>query len=257
MDFPGFLFHGDKKVEAWTEKGIHEYRVVHPRAGFHPQAGFYIFRTINDFNARILRPAEFGDREKAFENKATIDVITTLKDDKEKWYCHPAQLNQQYVDAVKFPAPLYFGPEDLSVLQAIEVGVFHRFGRRVLVYKDIQWRYPTKPLDEAQENLEDPKFIPRGRREERDAIRFAMDQHTPTFEKLVGESLRFIGAILKELRDLGNGQHLVGYMFEGKRDSVTINDKLTTLDSGICLSGADRDYDVGSVILVKHRRHGQ
>ncbi|KKL97716.1 hypothetical protein LCGC14_1831570, partial [marine sediment metagenome] len=50
---------------------------------------------------------------------------------------------------------------------------------------------------------------------------------------------------------------LVGYMFEGKRDSVTINDKLTTLDSGICLSGMDKNYDVGSVILVKHRRHGE
>ncbi len=251
MEFPGFLFHGDKKVEAWTEKGIHEYRVIHPRAGF------WIFRTVNDFKAKILRPAEFGDREKAFENKGIIDVITTLKDDKEKWYCHPAQLNQQYVDAVKFPTPLYFAPEDLSILQAIEVGVFHRFGRRVLVFKDIQWRYPTKPLDEARENLEDPDFVPRGRREERDAILFAMDAQTPTFEKLVAESLRFIGASLQALMDLGNGQHRVDYQFEKTLGSVTINDKLTTLDSGICLSGADRDYDVGSVILVKHRRHGQ
>ncbi len=251
MEFPGFLFHGDTKVEAWTDKGIHEYRVVRPRAGF------WIFRTISDFKARILRPAEFGDREKAFETKATIDVITTLKDDKGNWHCHPAQLNQQYADIVKFPAPLYFPEEALGLLQAIEVGVFYRFGRRVLVYKDIQWRYPTKPLDEARENLEDPGFIPRGRKEERAAIRFAMDQHTPKFEKLVAESLRFIGANLQELRDLGDGQHLVGYLFEGKRDSVTINDRLTTLDSGICLSGQDQDYDVGSVILVKHRRYSR
>ncbi|GAG92035.1 unnamed protein product, partial [marine sediment metagenome] len=96
-----------------------------------------------------------------------------------------------------------------------------------------------------------------GRKEEREAILFAMDQHTPNFEKLVGESLRFIGASLQGLSDLGNGQHRVEYMFEGKRGSVTINDQLTTLDSGICLEGRDRDYDVGSVILVKHRRYGE
>lgn len=248
MEFPGFLFHGDTKVEAWTEKGIHEYRVVHPRAGF------WIFRTLNDFKARILRPAEFGDREKAFENRGTIDVITTLKDDKGNWYCHPAQRNQKHVDAVKFPAPLYFPDENLGLLQAIEVGVFHRFGRMVLVYKDIQWRYPTKPLDEARELMEDPEYVPRGRREERAAIRFALDQQTPAFEKLVAESLRFIGANLQGLKDLGNGQHRVEYQFEEKVDSVVINDQLTTLDAGICLSGMDRDYDVGSVILVKHRR---
>jgi len=164
-------------------------------------------------------------------------------------------MNQQYVDTVKFPAPLYFPPEDLSILTPIQAAMFYRFGRRVLVFKDIQWRYPTKPLDEAREHLEDSAFIPRGRKEERAAIYFAMDQHTPTFEKLVTESLRFIGANLKELRDLGNGQYLVGYLFEGTRDSVTINDKLTTLDSGICLNGKDQNYDVGSVILVKHRRY--
>jgi len=250
MEFPGFLFHGDTKVEAWTEKGIHEYRVVHPRAGF------WIFRTLNDFKARILRPAEFGDREKAFENRGTIDVITTLKDDKGNWYCHPAQRNQKHVDAVKFPAPLYFPDENLGLLQAIEVGVFHRFGRMVLVYKDIQWRYPTKPLDEARELMEDPEYVPRGRREERAAIRFALDQQTPAFEKLVAESLRFIGANLQGLKDLGNGQHRVEYQFEEKVDSVVINDQLTTLDAGICLSGMDRDYDLGSVVLVKHHRSG-
>lgn len=250
MEFPGFLFHGDTKVEAWTEKGIHEYRVVHPRAGF------WIFRVLNDFKARILRPAEFGDREKAFENRGTIDVITTLKDDKGNWYCHPAQRNQKHVDAVKFPAPLYFPDENLGLLQAIEVGVFHRFGRMVLVYKDIQWRYPTKPLDEARELMEDPEYVPRGRREERAAIRFALDQQTPAFEKLVAESLRFIGANLQGLKDLGNGQHRVEYQFEEKVDSVVINDQLTTLDAGICLSGMDRDYDLGSVVLVKHHRSG-
>jgi len=251
MEFPGFLFHSDTKVKTWTENGVHEYRVIHP------QAGFWIFRTINDFKARILRPAEFGDREAAFKMKTTIDVITTLKDDKGRWHCHPAQSNQRYVDAVKFPAPLYFSEDDLGLLQAIEVGVFHRFGRRVLVYKGIQWRYPTKPLDEARDHLEDAEYVPRGRKEERAAIRFAMDQHTPAFERLVAESLHFIGASLRSLKDLGNGQHRVEYEFDDHVDSVIINDQLTTLDSGICLEGRDRDYDVGSVILVKHRRHGE
>lgn len=251
MEFPGFLFHGDRKVKTWTEKGVHEYRVIHP------QAGFWIFQPLNDFKAKILRPAEFGDREAAFKMKSTIDVITTQKDDKGRWHCHPAQMNQQYVDVVKFPAPLYFPDENLSLLQALEAGVFHRFGRRVLVYKDIQWRYPTKPLDEARDHLDDPEYVPRGRREERAAIRFALDQITPAFEKLVAESLRFVGASLQGLKDLGNGQHRVEYEFEERVDSVVINDQLTTLDSGICLEGMDRNYDVGSVILVKHRRHGE
>jgi len=105
--------------------------------------------------------------------------------------------------------------------------------------------------------MEDPEYVPRGRREEREAIRFAMDQITPAFEKLVAESLRFIGANLQGIKDLGNGQHRVEYQFERNTGSVVINDQLTTLDAGICLSGMDREYDIGSVILVKHRRHGE
>lgn len=186
-----------------------------------------------------------------------INCFTTLHDEeKHIWYCHPANLNQPGAEKVRWPAPLYFPEEELSLLQPIKAWVLHKMSRKILVYKEPNLRYPMDTLDFLRNTIEPPLTVQqkKGSPEEWTAYKFVVDKHTPKLERLVKEALRFVHAGFVKLEDRGHGQHTVTYTYGGETSNVVINDRLTTLDSGICLNGGDRDFDLGSVIIVKHKR---
>lgn len=247
-EFPAAMFPGDRKVKTWVGDGFREFVVRRPKVGVH------LFRG-EGFYAEAVREAEPHEREEVFEDKPIVNCITSMYDeDQSLWYCHPANLNQPVANKMGFPAPLYFQTEKISLLQPVKAWAVRRWRRRVLVFKGVNYRYPTENLEKMRSNLEQPFAKPLGTPEEWRAYTFAADRFTPRLERLVREALRFVGALFVGLQDLGHGQYRVSYSFAGQEDQVTINDRLTCLSSGICLEGHDSDFDLGSVVLVKHRR---
>jgi len=72
----------------------------------------------------------------------------------------------------------------------------------------------------------------------------------------VSHALGFAGAKLQGIVDTGSGRYRVSYVFRESVESVTVDDTLRVLDAGICLSGRERDFDLSSIVWVKHRRWG-
>lgn len=249
-EFPAAMLPGDRKVKTWVGEGFKEFVVRRPRVGI------YVFRG-EGFYAEAVREAEPQEREEVFKDNPVVNCITSMYDeDQSLWYCHPANLNQPMASQMGFPAPLYFQTEKISLLQPIKAWAVRRWRRRVLVFKEVNYRYPTENLDRMRDRVEQPFSNPFGTPEEWRAYTFAVDRFTPRLERLVREALRFVGAEFVGLQDIGHGQYRVSYSFAGQEDHVKINDRLICLSSGICLNGHDSDFDLGSVVLVKHRREG-
>jgi hypothetical protein len=270
VEFPALILGYSKKVQFRTAEGIYEYRIRGPRL----HDGVYIFEPYK-MTARMVREAALEERETAMHDYPIINALTSMWNEEAKqWFCHPLNRNQiEKYRGLNFPVPLFLPSEELSILQPIQAWVVRKYGRRVLVFKDLHLRYPAMRLDTLRplvESIEDVAVMA-GRhshkptREEMEAFLFAKKSTRPPIERLIGESLSFVGAVLVGYKDMGNGQYQVNYEYKGDPDSITVNQKLTVVDAGICLT--DRygehyaghvDYDLGSMVLVKWqgRRRG-
>lgn len=262
MEFPALVLDNSRKIRHKTSDGYYEYRLKQ-----HLKPGFYIFETFK-MTARMIREAEPEEREVVMKDKPVINALTSMHNDKQ-WFCHP--LNKNQIDKhkkLRFPAPLFFTPEELSIFQAVQAWVVRAYGRQVLIFKDFHLRYPTLRLDALRGVIDttDPVvFIPGGRvtkptREEMEAFEFAKKSTKPAIERLIEESLHFVEAKLIKYADQGNGQYRVDYEYKGEQDWLVVNQRLTVVEAGFCLTNKQGEhyaghvnYDLGSMVLVKHR----
>jgi hypothetical protein len=254
VEFVSFVFPESKKVFHVTSSGLHEYLHVGK-----PLAGVWLFKTLPDLiHAVPIRPAETHEKTELFNTLKLpqVGVLPVLKT--SNWFCLPLNFGQyqKYVKT-KTPLPLLFTPETVSLFDPLLARVYkHR--RTVLIYEDVNERYPTEQVEKLRQGLEtwrkmgvcNVTGIPR---ELHNALKLAVESEAPPLERLVKHCLRLAEAQFRSLTDLGNGQYRVNYVYRGHSDSVVIDDNLTVLESGICLSGRNHDFDLSSVILVKAR----
>jgi len=269
MEFASLVLGHPRKVQRRMEEGIWEYSLEGTI-----EDGVYIFET-KGFTARPLRKADLEDRDQAMQGLPIVNALTSMwNPDSQTWFCHPLNINQtNKYPTLHFPAPLLLHPQELSILQPIEAWIAYAYGRRVLVFRELNLRYPIERLDNARLLLTGSALELYGTShilrsstagltsEERMAFDFAVKSTKPPIERLITESLNFVGAILLSYTDVGNGQYEVNYEYKGEQDRVIVNQKMTVVNAGICL--VDRhgrhyaghvDYDLGSIVLVKYRR---
>lgn len=250
--FTAIVFPYSRKVCEITSEGIVEH-LYSPDPDFADSGGIWIFESVGG-QAVPIRQAEPWEKTALFNTLQLpqVGVLPVLKT--SRWHCLPLNMNQyrKYVK-VKASLPLFFTPENISRFDPLLARVYkHR--RTVLLYEDINERYPTEQIEKLREavktrvkqNLHLPKEL-------QTAFELAVESDKPPLERLVRHSLKLVNAQFTSLTDLGNGQYQVKYTYKGKSDSVVINDNLTVLNAGICLEGHDRDFDLSSIVLVKER----
>jgi len=250
--FVAIVFPNSRKIFKQTEEGIHEFLIKGQ-----VEEGIWVFEE-KGLYAEPVRRAELHERAELFEmlGLPQVGVLPVVKT--SVWFCSPLNENQyeKYVK-VKCPLPLLFAPENLSVFDPIYARVYkHR--RILLLYEDLNPRYPIETIERLRSVFENAiktkkvemKGFPK---ELKKALMIAVEAYETPLEKLVKESLKIVGAKLVNLKDLGRGQYLVEYEYEGREDSVVVDDSLFVLDAGICLSGREHDFDLSSIVLVKHR----
>jgi len=259
-EFAAIAFPDSRKVAELTPDGLAERLIFPPETRL---AGVWVFKTPGAFKLHAIpvREAEPHEKTELFDKLKLpqVGVLPVLK--MSVWFCLPLNENQyqKYVKA-KAPLPLFFAPENISIFDPLLVRVYkHR--RTLLIFEDYHDRYPREKTDHLRQMLEkwmkssvkvesyDVGFP----RELFNAFQIAKDLHVPPLERLVKYSLKLAEARFQSLTDLGNGQHRVDYRYKGHDDSVVIDENLTVLDAGICLDGRDRDFDLSSIVLVKHR----
>lgn len=253
--FPAIVMPSTRKIRVPTPDGIEEYVLTR-----WVKTGIWVFEK-KGFYAQPIREAEIWERQEAYDalKLPKVGGIVTLRT--KSWFCLPINDNQ-WEKHVKFnvPIPLLFPSEDLSVFDFVKARIFK--GRRTfLLYEDI---YPLATPDKMRTKLAEVTrttdidsfssalTYPR---EVRRAFRIVADQYIPPLERLVKEALRIVNAKFIALKDEGRGIYRIHYEYKSRQDSVTVNESLICLDSGICLSGRDTDFGLSSVILVKSRRY--
>lgn len=262
-EFTAITLPGSRKVAQVTSEGIYEHLIyvdpTSPAGKMKQLAGIWVFKVLPDYQVHAvpIRPAEAHEKTELFDNLKLpqVGILPVVKT--SVWFALPLNTNQyrKYVKA-KAPLPLFFAPENISIFDPILARVYkHR--RTLLIYEDINERYPTEEIQKLRHGLETWRecgvadlHLPR---ELHTAFKLAVESEVPPLERLVKYSLRLAEAQFQSLTDLGSGQHRVGYSYKGHSDSVVIDDNLTVIDAGICLNGHDRDFDLSSIVFVKAR----
>lgn len=277
-EFTALVLDRPRKVLLPTSDGVYEYKLHQALPD-----GFYVFEASRyGGNAKLCRKATVEERDTLMRNAPRVNAVTSMYDEPMKlWYCHPLNLNQIKDKRLHFPAPLLLPTEELSILQPVQAWVMSGYGRKLLVFKDLHLRYPSERLDKIRMTLIDqplPRMLNRVEStvdkqmdavlaaaknptpEELAAYQFAVESTKPPVERLINESLRFVGAKLVSYQDLGSGQYKVNYEYKGTQDNVTVNQKMTVVDAGICLTDRQGrhymghvDFDLGSIVLVKQQ----
>jgi len=270
-EFTAIAFPDSRKIFELTPDGIAE-RLIFPPKDLKTPAGVWVFGVPGTFklHAVPIREAEPHEKTELFDKLKLpqVGVLPVLKT--SVWFCLPLNENQyqKYIKPKKIyarmpqfePLPLFFAPENISIFDPLLVRVYkHR--RTLLIFEDYHDRYPREKTDYLRQMLD--KWIKSSvkvesydagfPRELFNAFQIAKETQVPPLERLVKYSLKLAEAKFQSLIDLGNGQHRVDYSYKGHSDSVVIDENLTVLDSGICLSGRDRDFDLSSVVLVKYK----
>jgi hypothetical protein len=254
--FTAIVLPGDTKVRELTPEGIVEYTKLTP------QSGIIVFGKHKDF-ADPLRFAEPHERTELFDalKLPQVTVLPVMKT--SSWLCLPVNRNQ-YGKSVKAkaPLPLLFETNPVSMFDPVLARVYKQ-RRTWLIYEDINERFPAGQIDLLRtaftymENMggyqTQPKFaLPK---ELREALELAVATTERPIERMVKYALKLAGATLVKLEDMGNGQYRVNYHYKDYDDSVIINDKLTVISSGICLSGRDMEQDLTSIVFVLDKKH--
>jgi len=255
--FTAIVLPGDTKVRELTPEGIVEYISF----GF-PKAGVFVFDKNIERHPDILRDAEPQERTELFDALKLPQVTVLPVTKTSSWLCLPVNRNQyQKSVKAKAPLPLLFETHPVSMFDPVLARVYKQ-RRTWLIYEDINERFPTAQIDMLRTAFTymekmggyqtQPKFaLPK---EMLDALEIAVVTTERPIERMVKYALKLASANLVKLEDLGNGQYRVNYHYKDYDDSVIINDKLTVLSSGICLSGRDMEQDLTSIVFVKDKR---
>lgn len=210
----------------------------------------------------VLREADPQERTALFDalNLPKVTVLPVTKT--SSWLCLPANRNQ-YEKSVKAkaPLPLLFPTQSLSMFDPVLARVYKQ-RRTWLLYEDINERFPTAQIEMLRiaftymqkmgSYQTFPKFaLPK---EMLDALEIAVATTERPIETMVKYALKLASAKLVKLEELGNGQYQVTYHYKDYDDSVIVDDKLTVISSGICLSGRDREQDLTSIVFVKDKK---
>jgi hypothetical protein len=270
--FTAIVLPGDTKVRELTPEGIAEH------VNLAPLPGIIVFGRHKDC-ARMLRFAEPQERTELFDALKLPQVTVLPVTKTSSWLCLPANRNQyeKRVDTyspffikAKAPLPLLFETQALSMFDPVLARVYKQ-RRTWLIYEDINERFPTAQIEMLRTAFTYMQKMGSFQRE----VTIARAQVQPKFalpkdllaalevavatterpiETMVKYALKLASAKLVKLEDLGSGQYRVNYHYKDYDDSVVIDDRLTVISSGICLSGRDREQDLTSVVFVKDKR---
>lgn len=251
--FTAIVLPGDTKIRELTPEGIAEH------VNLAPLPGIIVFSRRKDC-ARALRFAEPQERTELFDALKLPQVTVLPVTKTSSWLCLPANRNQ-YEKSVKAkaPLPLLFETQSISMFDPIIARVYKQ-RRTWLLYEDMNERFPLEQIELMRKAMEDflklGKFddIRRLPTELRDILELAIQTTERPIETMVKYALKLASAQLVKLEELGSGQYRVTYHYKDYDDSVTIDDKLTVISSGICLSGRDREQDLTSVVFVKDKK---
>lgn len=252
--FTAIVLPGDSKIRELTSEGIAE----HLNTSGLP--GILIFSKGGKY-VRLQRHATPQERTELFDalKLPQVSVLPVIKT--SSWLCMPINKSQYEKSVkVKVPLPLLFEPSNLSGFDPILVRVYKQ--RRIwLLYEDVNERFPIEQIEQlrhAFRNWEEcgvaELHLPK---ELCDAFEVMKTTAEDPIERMVKYALKLADAKLEKLEDLGNGQFRVDYIYKDHNDSVVIDDKLTVLSSGICLSGRDKDFDLTSIVFVKYKRRDE
>ena len=249
--FTAIVLPGDSKIRELTPEGIFEHLNTCGLPGILTflKGGKYV---------RLQRHATPQERTELFDalKLPQVTVLPVIKT--SFWLCMPTNMNQYEKSVkVKAPLPLLFEPSNLSGFDPTLVRVYKQ--RRIwLLYEDINERFPIEQIEQLRHAFQTWEecgvaelHLPK---ELCDAFEVAKATAEHPIERIVKYALKLADAKLEKLEDLGNGQFRVNYAYKDRSDSVVIDDKLTVLSSGICLSGRDRDFDLTSIVFVKDKR---
>lgn len=254
--FTAIILPGDRKAREITPEGVTEYiNTARP--------GIYVFRK-KGMKAVPERVAESHERTEVFDAWQLPQVTVLPVVQTSHWLCLPTQRNQ-YKPHVKAnaPLPLLFAPK-LSIFDPVLARVYkHR--RTWLLYEDVNERFPSEQI--AQLRIALDSWGKRGMYavagvaahlclspEFHDALEVAKATTELPIERMAKYALHLANASFESLKPVGNGQFQVTYRYDEKPDTVLIDDALTVIDSGICLEGRDSDFDLTSIVFVKHKR---
>ena len=250
--FTAIVLPGDTKIRELTPEGIAEHLNI---AGL---PGILVFSKGGKY-LRLQRHALPQERTELFDalKLPQVSVLPIVKT--SSWLCIATNLNQyQKSVRVKAPLPLLFEPDNLSLFDPILVRVYKQ--RRIwLLYEDLNERYPLEQIQLMRKAMDD--FLMLGKFDDirslpmelRSALELAIQSTEQPIVSMTKYALKLAGAEFKKLTDLGSGQFRVAYHYKDYDDEVVIDDKLTVISSGICLSGRDKDYDLTGIIFVKDR----
>jgi len=250
--FTAIVLPGDSKIRELTPEGIAEHLNI---AGL---PGILVFSKGGKY-LRLQRHALPQERTELFDalKLPQVSVLPVVKT--SSWLCMPTNLNQyQKSVRVKAPLPLIF-EDNLSLFDPIVVRVYKQ--RRIwLLYEDLNERYPLEQIQLMRKAMDD--FLMLGKFDDirslpmelRSALELAIQSTEQPIVSMTKYALKLAGAEFKTLTDLGSGQFRVTYHFKDYDDEVVIDDKLTVISSGICLSGRDKEQDLTSIVFVKDKR---
>lgn len=257
--FISHVLPGSRKVVKLDRSGAREFILK----GCTPEnCGVLWFRE-NGIYAVPEREAEIHERNEYYDKLELprVYVFPVLRT--RYWMCIPS-IEHHYRRHVPYsaPLPLLFSPS-LSVLEPVVARVY-RGKRTYLFFENYHRKYDYGIVEEARSVLEEIKSknirdtssvldklsVPR---ELKKALKLIADSMVPPLEKLVRYSLRLVGAELVSLKDWGKDLYKVEYRYKDRLDNVLIDSSLFVRDSGICLSGRDRDFDLASIVIVKHQ----
>jgi hypothetical protein len=226
-------------------------------------AGFGVFRPTSHSAATLVREAKLAERRKYLELFPRVLLIVSSHSPKSTTAVPSNEPDARFSVA---------GEIDLRLVEEAELfdTIVARFDGSQFWFDQLDSRAdPTAApyLRQALAAMTEPKALDRPAMSPGHRIAYLLnynvrlaamveDERT-RHERRLREALEHAGAQLRDFAE-HRDEYRVTYMVDGRRHvSVVRKDNLTVQTAGICLSGRDRDFDLGSLVgvLRESREH--
>lgn len=224
--------------------------------------GFGVFRATSHAAASLVREAKLSERRKYLQLFPRVLLVVSSRTPKATRAVPSNEPDARFSVDGEIPLRLVDEAELFDTIVA-------RFDGSQFWFDELDPRADPAAapyLREALAKMADPKRLARpaltpGHRAAyllnyRERLSSIVEDERTRHERRLRDALEHAGASLRDFSEHQN-EYRVTYEVDGRRHvSVVRKDNLTVQTAGICLSGRDRDFDLGSLVGVLRESRG-